>query len=149
MPLLQPQPGKTEGGLSTPSVLLGQIDGKLVQYLASAALHGPVEAAVTVHDDESECLVVHEEFVEVLGVEFVVAEVEGGVDGFEGFKVDVNLAFFAFVGDYRSAVEDQSILPFFIWAIHENGLISRREMTSESHTQTARQHEKLTLGHLL
>jgi hypothetical protein len=39
-------------------------------------------------------------------VEFVVAEVEGCVDGFEGFKVDVNFAFFAFVGDYCSAVED-------------------------------------------
>jgi hypothetical protein len=39
-------------------------------------------------------------------VKFVVAEVEGGVDGFEWFKVYVYFAFFAFVGDYCAAVED-------------------------------------------
>lgn len=39
-------------------------------------------------------------------MEFVVTEVEGGVDGFEGFKVDVYLAFFAFISNDCSAVED-------------------------------------------
>jgi len=91
-------------------VLLGQINGKLVQYLPAAALYGPVETAVTVHDDEAECLVIHEKFIEIFGVELVVTEVEGGVDGFEGFKVDVYFTFFAFVCDYCSAVEDKSVL---------------------------------------
>lgn len=77
-----------------------------MENFATGSLDRPVETAVTVHDDESERFVVHEEFVEIFGVELVVAEVEGSVDGFERFKVDVYFAFFSFVCDYCSTVKN-------------------------------------------
>ena len=43
-------------------------------------------------------------------MEFVVAEVERRVDGFEGFKVDVDFFLFSLVGDDGSTVEDESVL---------------------------------------
>ncbi len=43
-------------------------------------------------------------------MELVVTEVEGGVDGFEGFKVDVDFTFFAFVCDDGTAVKDEPVL---------------------------------------
>jgi hypothetical protein len=42
-------------------------------------------------------------------VELVVAEVQRGVDGLEGLKVDVDLAFLAFGGDDFAAIDDEAI----------------------------------------
>ena len=44
-----------------------------------------------------------------LGVEFVITQVQGGVDGSERLKVDVDFLFFAFVCDYGSTVDDKAI----------------------------------------
>mmetsp|Transcript_6851 Transcript_6851/g.12224 ORF Transcript_6851/g.12224 Transcript_6851/m.12224 type:complete len:314 (+) Transcript_6851:1921-2862(+) len=114
MPLFQTQTGETQCGLSTPPMLLGKIDREFVQYLPPGALDGTVETSVTVHNDESEGLVVHEEFVEVLGVELVVTEVEGCVDAFEGFEVDVDFLLLPIVGHDRAAVHDESVLGAFV-----------------------------------
>ena len=42
-------------------------------------------------------------------MEFIVAEIEGGIDGFEWFKVDVDLSFFPLRSDDFSAVDDKAI----------------------------------------
>lgn len=100
--------------MSTTAVLLGQVDGEFVDDISSVAAQGAEESAVSVHDDEAEGLVGFEEFAESFGVEFVVAQVEGGIDGLEGLEVDVDFSFFAFRCDDFSAVDDQSIRGDFI-----------------------------------
>ena len=46
------------------------------------------ETTVTVHDNESEAVVVCEQVRKGLGVEFIVTEVQGGVDWLEGLEID-------------------------------------------------------------
>jgi len=46
-------------------------------------------------------------------VKFVVAEVERGVDGLEGLKVDVYLALLPLIGDHRSAIDDEAVFGAF------------------------------------
>jgi hypothetical protein len=80
-------------------MLLGQVDGEFMDDFAGVSGEGAKETAVPVHDDKSESGVVFEEFVEGFGVEFIVAEVQGSVDRFEGFEINVEFALFAFVCD--------------------------------------------------
>lgn len=47
-------------------------------------------------------------------MEFVIAEVEGGVDWFEWFKVDIDLALFALVGNDSPAVNDKAVSGAFV-----------------------------------
>ena len=54
VPLLHAETGETEGGLTTTTVLLGQVYRELVQDVAGVALKGPKQGAVTVHHDETE-----------------------------------------------------------------------------------------------
>jgi len=109
VPLFETQTGEPQGGLSTAAVLLGQIDAEFVENFLGGSLDGSVETSVTVHDDKAKGLVVHEKFIEILRVELVVAEIQGRVDGSEGFEVDVDLAFFPVFGDDGPAVHDQSV----------------------------------------
>lgn len=67
---------ETQRRLTTTAVLLGQIDGELVDDLASVTGNGTEERAVTVHDDEAELGVGLEQLLQRLSVEFVIAEVE-------------------------------------------------------------------------
>ena len=59
--------------------------------------------------NEPESVVVCQQRGEGLGVKFVVAEVQRGVDGLEGLKVDVDFLLLALVRDDRAAVDDQSV----------------------------------------
>jgi hypothetical protein len=52
-----------------------------VDDFAGVSGEGTEESTVTVHDDETETGVRLKELGERLGVELVVAEIEGGVDG--------------------------------------------------------------------
>lgn len=90
------QTGETQGGLTTTAVLLGQVDREFVDDFTGVAREGAEEGAVSVHDDETELLVRLQQLAEGLCMEFVVAEVERGVDGLEGLEVDVDLALLAF-----------------------------------------------------
>ena len=49
-----PETCESKGRLSTSAVLLGQVDGELVEHLTGVALQRPEQGSVTVHHDESE-----------------------------------------------------------------------------------------------
>lgn len=82
--LLHTETCETQRRLSSATVLLGQVDRELVDYLASVSGEGTEEGTVTVHDDEAEAGVRLEELGERFRVELVVAEVERGVDRLRG-----------------------------------------------------------------
>lgn len=70
--LLLSQTGETESGLTTTTVLLGKIDGELVDDLTGVSAQGSEESTVTIHDDEAELLVGLEQLGQSLGMELVV-----------------------------------------------------------------------------
>ena len=70
--LLVTKTRETQGGLTTTSVLLGEVDSELVDDLARVARYGTEERAVSVHDDEPELGIRLEEFLQRLSVELVV-----------------------------------------------------------------------------
>ncbi len=74
--LLVTETSETERGLTTTAVLLGEVDGELVDDLACVACDRAEEGAVTVHDDEAEPGVRLEQLLERFGVEFVVTQIE-------------------------------------------------------------------------
>ena len=101
--------GKTQGGLTTTTVLLGKIDGELVDDVAGVSTKRTEQGTVTIHNDETELLVGVEKLGESFGVELVVAKVEGGVDGLERLEIDVDLSLLAFGGQDFTAVHDKTI----------------------------------------
>lgn len=67
---------ETQSGLSSTTVLLGQINGELVDDFPGVACDGAEKGTVTIHDDESEFGVGFEQFLEGFGMEFVVTQVK-------------------------------------------------------------------------
>ena len=70
-----------------------------MDYFSGVAGQRSKETSVTVHDNETESSVVFEEFIECFCVEFVVAEVKGSIDWFEGFKINIEFALFSFISN--------------------------------------------------
>jgi hypothetical protein len=68
---------ETKRGLTTSSVLFGEIDGELVDYFTCVACEGAEECAITIHDDEPEFLIGFQKLGERFGVELVIAKIEG------------------------------------------------------------------------
>lgn len=77
VPLLHTKTSETQSGLSSTTVLLGEVDGELVEDLAGVSGERTEEGAVSIHDDEAELGVGLEELGKDVRVELVVAEVEG------------------------------------------------------------------------
>lgn len=77
--------------------------------LARVAAEGTKEGTVSIHDNEPKLLIRFEQLSQGFGVELVVAEIQGGVDGFEGLKVNVDLALLAFRGQNFATVDNKSI----------------------------------------
>ena len=125
VPLLHPQSGESKGRLTASTVLLGQVDGKLVEDVASVALQRAEQGAVTVHDDEAELVVVGEQLGERFRVELVVAQVERRVDGFERFEIDIDFLLLAVVGDDGPAVDDETVGRHFV--VQLEPLLDRRD----------------------
>mmetsp|Transcript_3732 Transcript_3732/g.13105 ORF Transcript_3732/g.13105 Transcript_3732/m.13105 type:complete len:297 (-) Transcript_3732:231-1121(-) len=109
VPLLQTETRKTEGGLTSTAVLLGQLHSKLVQDLAVVPAQGSVEGPVTVHHNEAVPLVALQELAQSVRVELVVAKVQRGVDWLEGLEVDVELLLLSLIRDDGSAVNHQAV----------------------------------------
>jgi len=101
--------GETQGRLTTTAVLLGKIDGELLTDITGVAGQSSEEGTVSVHDDETEGLIGLKQLTESLGVEFVVAEVERGVDGLERLEINVDLPLLAFGGDDFTTVDDKTV----------------------------------------
>lgn len=103
------QTSETQGRLTTTTVLLGKIDRELLADFTSVSRKSTEEGTVTVHDDETKGLVGLEQFTQSLGVELVVAKVQGGVDGLEGLKVNVDLSFLSFGSDDFTTVDNETV----------------------------------------
>lgn len=100
---------ETQSGLSTTSVLLGQIYREFVYDVPGIATKGTEESPIPIHDDESKFLIRFEELAERLRVEFVVTQVKRGVDGLERLKIYIDLPFLPLRRDDFSTVYDQAI----------------------------------------
>jgi hypothetical protein len=103
------QTGETESGLTTTTVLLGKIDGELVDDFTGVSAQSSEQSTVTIHDDETELLVRLKQLGQGLGVELVVAQVKGSVDGLEGLEIDVDLSLLSFLGQDFTTVDDQAV----------------------------------------
>lgn len=109
VPFLQTETSKTQGRLTTATVLFGKLHTELVDDLASVAEHGAEEAAVAIHDNESKLLIILEQFGERFDVEFVVAKVERSIYGPERLKIYCHLTLFAIIGHHSTAIKHESI----------------------------------------
>ena len=107
--LLQTQTGETQSGLTSTTVLLGQIDKEAVEHIAGASTDRSVQTTTTVHDDESKGGVVLQKLLESLGVELVVAQVERGVDRAEGLEGVGHLLFLSLLVQAGSAVHHKTV----------------------------------------
>lgn len=107
--LLQTQTGETQSGLTSTTVLLGQIDEEAVEHIAGASTDRSVQTTATVHDDESEGGVVLQKLLESLGVELVVAQVERGIDRAEGLEGVGHLLFLSLLVQAGSAVHHETV----------------------------------------
>lgn len=112
--LLFSETGETQRGLTTTTVLLGEIDGELVDNIPRVAAKRAEESAITVHDDEAELLIGLEQLGERLSVEFVVTEVQRGVDGLERLEVDVDLSLLPLGGQDFTTVDDEPVRRYFV-----------------------------------
>jgi hypothetical protein len=74
--LLVSKTGETERGLAAATVLLGQVDGELVDDLAGVARQDSEKSTVSVHDDEAKARVRLEKLRQGFRVEFVVTQVQ-------------------------------------------------------------------------
>mmetsp|Transcript_58487 Transcript_58487/g.102822 ORF Transcript_58487/g.102822 Transcript_58487/m.102822 type:complete len:308 (-) Transcript_58487:581-1504(-) len=74
--LLETQTSETQSRLTSTAVLLWKIHSKLVQNGARVTLQGSVQRAVSVHNNESKCVVVLKKLVQGLSVELVVAQIQ-------------------------------------------------------------------------
>ena len=81
--LLVTKTRETQGGLTTTSVLLREVDSELVNDFARVSRDGTKECTITVHDDEPELRVRLEEFLKGLRMELVVAEIQRPTGRFE------------------------------------------------------------------
>ena len=109
VPFFETQTSKTQGRLTTATVLFGKLHTELVDDLASVAENGAEEAAVSVHDDESKLLIILKQFRERFDVEFVVAQVERSIYGPERLKIYCHLTLFAIIGHHSTAIKHESI----------------------------------------
>ena len=71
--LLETETSETKGGLTTATVLLGQVDAELVDDGARVSGQRREQRAVSVHDDETELLITLQQLIQSLGVETIVA----------------------------------------------------------------------------
>jgi hypothetical protein len=99
---------ETKSGLTSTSVLLGQIHSELMDDIASVSRNGSKQGTVTIHDDEAELGVRFEQLRKGLRVELVIAHVQGGVDGLVRREINIDLLFLTLVSDDSTAVDDKS-----------------------------------------
>ena len=90
-------------------MLLGEVDREFVDDISGVAAECTEKRTISIHDNEAELLVGFKQLAQCLGVEFVVAQVKGGVDRFEGLKVNIDFSFLAFRSNDFPTVDDKAI----------------------------------------
>ena len=86
----------------------------LLDDVASISSERGEERPVSVHDDESESVVVGQKIGQRFSVELVIAKVERSVDRLERLEIDCDFLFFSFVCHDRAAVDDQTVCRNYI-----------------------------------
>lgn len=137
VPLLVSKTGETKGRLTTTAVLLGEIDGKLVDDLARITGESTEESSISVHHDESETGIGFKKLRQGFSVEFIVTKIKRPecerktrmrelmsmqghevrtdierntrIDWFMGFKVEGNFLLLAFIGKNCAYKENQTV----------------------------------------
>lgn len=96
MALLFSKTSETKSGLTTSTVFLWQVNGKLVDHISGISAKRSEQGTITVHDDEAKLLIRFQELAQGFSMEFVITEVQRGVDWLEGLKIDIDLPFLPF-----------------------------------------------------
>ena len=109
MPFFQTETSETKSRLATTAVLFGKLHAEFVDNLSRVAENSAKQAAISVHDDESELLVVFEQFGQRFDVKLVVAEVQRSVDGPEGLKIYCDLTLLAVIRHHSTAIKHESV----------------------------------------
>lgn len=85
--------GETNSGLTSSSVLFGELHSHSLEDFSGVSLEGGVEDTATVNNDESEFFVIIEEIQKQVWMEGVIAEVFGGSDWLERLEINVDFLF--------------------------------------------------------
>eukprot|EP00754_Rhynchopus_humris_P023566 Rhum_TRINITY_DN14840_c11_g1::Rhum_TRINITY_DN14840_c11_g1_i3::g.125328::m.125328 len=107
--LLHTQTTETRSRLTTPSVLLRQLNSETVQDLTGVARQRAVQRAVTVHHDETVLVVGLKHLVHLVNVELVVAHVLRLAHRLERLDVDRQLLLLVVLRHHVTAEQDQSV----------------------------------------
>ncbi len=86
------------------------IESDLIKIISPTPyLESAEERAISIHDNESEAVVVSQQGRQGLGVELVITQVERGVDGLERLEIDVDLLLLALLGHDGTTVHNKAI----------------------------------------
>lgn len=109
MTLLQTKACETHCRLTTATMLLRQLHRHLVDGLLVVTIESAEEGTITIHDNEAKFILGPEERCERLCVKFVIAQVQGCVDGLERLKVDSDLLLLILICEDSSTINDEPI----------------------------------------
>ena len=77
--------------------------------ITGVTAQGSEKRSVSVHDNEPKGLVRFQELAQCFGVEFVVTQIQRGIDGLERLEIYVDLSLLALGGDDFTTVDNQTI----------------------------------------
>jgi len=86
-----------------------QFNSEFVQHVSCVALQRAKQAAITVHNNETEFGVVGQQGLKRFRVKLVVTQIQRSVDRFEGLKVNVDLLLLVVIGHNRATIYNESI----------------------------------------
>ena len=110
MTLLFSETSETNGGLTTTTVLLGELDGHTLDDLLVVTLEGGEEHTITVNDNETELVVILKEGEEWLRLEAVLALVGEHINGAEWFQGDLDLSLSVTILHQNDTTEDDKTI---------------------------------------
>jgi len=136
MTLLKTNTSETKSGLTTTTVLLRKLDVELVKDCTSRTSDLTEESTVTIHDDETEFLIIFKESLESLSVEAVIAHVEGGLERLERLNINRNLLLLTIGSQNFTAVKNETVFRDFV--IELQTLLSRGNSRKDGKTVDTR-----------
>ena len=125
MSLFDSETSKTNGRLTSSTMLFGKFDTELVADFTVVSLKLSVKSSVTIDNDETEGIFVFEETSEILEnqwrkvnylcVEFIIAHIKEFVDGSERLEINQNFLFsLAIITEDSTAVNNKTIVGSFV-----------------------------------